>query len=88
MAMNVIVRYNGGFLPDILLWTQAPIFVWFDGTIVVYYYYPFNYVLQCLLFCYVWWLCMAINVSVEWASPRHYTVDPRLLPSGTRLNAM
>ena len=28
---------------------------------------------------------MAINVSVQyngWASPRHYTVDPMLLPSG------
>ena len=28
---------------------------------------------------------MAINVSVKykrWASPRHYTVDPMLLPSG------
>ena len=23
-----------GFLPDILLFTQAPILVWFDGTIV------------------------------------------------------
>ena len=63
MAINVFVQYNGGFLPDILLLTQAPIFVWFDGTITIeYYYYPFNYVLHCLLFCYVWWLCMAINV--------------------------
>ena len=25
---------NSGFLPDILLFTQAPIFVWFDGTII------------------------------------------------------
>ena len=27
---------------------------------------------------------MAINVSVQrdWVSPRHYTVDPMLLPSG------
>ena len=31
----------------------------------VYYYYPLNYVLQCLLFCYVWWLWMAINISVQ-----------------------
>ena len=29
---NVIVQYNGGFLPDILLLTRAPIVVWFDGT--------------------------------------------------------
>ena len=38
------------------------------------------------VFCYVWWLCKAINISVQynerWASPRDYTVDPRLLPSG------
>ena len=27
----VSVQYNGGFLPDILLLTQAPIFVCFDG---------------------------------------------------------
>ena len=25
---------------------------------------------------------MMINISVRWASPRHYTVDPRLLPVG------
>ena len=34
MVINVIVQYNGGFLPDILLLTQAPIFVWFDDTIM------------------------------------------------------
>ena len=50
MAINVIVHYNGGFVPDILLLTQALVFVWFDGTIIVYHYYPFNYVLQSLPF--------------------------------------
>ena len=35
MAMNVSVSYNGGPLPDILLLTQAPIFVWFDGNIIL-----------------------------------------------------
>ena len=44
MAINVIVQYNGGFLPDILLLTQAPIFVWFDDAIILYYYYALNYV--------------------------------------------
>ena len=58
MAIDVIVQYNGGFLPDILLLTVAPIFVWLDGTIIVYYYYLFNYILYCFLFCYVWWPCM------------------------------
>ena len=53
MAINVIVQCNGRFLPDILLLTQAPIFVWFDGAIIVDYYYPLNYVLQCVLLCLV-----------------------------------
>ena len=58
MAINVIVQYNDRPLPDNLLLTQAPIiqrkislFVWFDGNVI-------------LMFCYVWWLCMAINISV------------------------
>ena len=92
MAIKVIVQYNGGFLPDILLLTQALIFVWFDGTIIVYYnYYPLNYVLQCLLFCYVWWLCMAINISVRY----HGGIIPDIILStqgyyhrGTHLNTM
>ena len=50
MAIHVIVQYSSGFVPDILLLTQAPIVVWFEGNIIVYYYYPFNYVLHCLLF--------------------------------------
>ena len=64
MAINVIVQYNGGFLPDILLLTQAPIVVWFDGIIIVYSYYLFNYVLHYLMFCIAWWPAMAINISV------------------------
>ena len=33
MAINVFVQYNNDrSLPDNLLLTQAPIFVWFDGT--------------------------------------------------------
>ena len=53
MAINVFVQYNGGFLPAILLLTQAPIFVWFDGTIIVYYYN---------VSCYVWWTCIVIYI--------------------------
>ena len=34
MVINISVQYNGGFLPDIILLTQAPILVWFDGTII------------------------------------------------------
>ena len=36
MPTNEIVRYTGGFLPDILLFTQASIFVWFDGTFIAH----------------------------------------------------
>ena len=56
---NVIVQYNGGFLPDILLLTQAPIFfVWFDGTAnIVYYYYhtilTMYYTVSSVLLCLV-----------------------------------
>ena len=56
MAINVIVQYNGGFLADILLLTQAPIFV--DGsmalisyiitTLLTMYYIVFRFVL-CLV---------------------------------------
>ena len=35
----VIVQCDGGFLPDILLLTHGPTVVWFDGTIVLVYYY-------------------------------------------------
>ena len=35
MSINGIVQYTtSGLLPDILLFTQAPILVWFDGTII------------------------------------------------------
>ena len=34
MAINGIVQYTSGSLPYILLFTQAPILVWFDGTII------------------------------------------------------
>ena len=93
MAINVIVQYNGGFLPDILLLTQAPIFVWFDDTIIVYsYYYPLNYVLQqCLVFCYVWWLCMAINISVQYSGgllPDIILLTQGYYHRGTCLNTM
>ena len=60
---NVFVQYNGGSLPDILPLTQAPIVVWFDGIVIVYCDYLFNYVLRCLLLCFVWWPGMATNVD-------------------------
>ena len=43
------------------------------------------YYIVCVLFLlFVWCLRMAINKCTveQWASPRHLTVDPMLLPSG------
>ena len=86
MVINLNVQYSDGFLTNILLLTQAPVVVWFgDDSIFVYYYYPFNYVLHCLLFCFVWWSCMAINASVLYNDgflPAIVLLTPKLLPSG------
>ena len=87
---NGSVHYNGRFLPEILLLAQGPIFVWFEMA-MLYHDYPLNYVLQCLLFCYAWWLCMAINISVQYNGG--LLPDMILLTHGyyhreTRLNTM
>ena len=39
MVINLNIQHNGDFLPDIILLTQAPIVVWFDGIVIVHYYY-------------------------------------------------
>ena len=53
----LLVYGSMAFLPDILLLTQAPIAVGFDGIIIVYYYNLFGHVLYCLLFslCLMAW---------------------------------
>ena len=45
MAINVIVQYNGGFLSNILLLTQAPIFVFGSKA-------PLSYIITTLLTIY------------------------------------
>ena len=95
MAINGIVQYSilfiGGFLPDILLFTQAPILVWFNGTnidiraILLTMYYNSAHVF------YDWWLCMVINISVQYNGG--FLSDIILLTQGyyhwgTRLNTM
>ena len=51
--INLNEQYNGGFLPEILMLTHAPIVVWLDDIIIVpgiLLLYLFNYyVLDCLL---------------------------------------
>ena len=53
LSNSIILLLPPCVIPDKLLLTQAPtIFVWFYGTITIvyYYYYPLNYVLQYLRF--------------------------------------
>ena len=90
MAINGIVLYTSGFLPYILLFTQAPILVWFDGTIIDI----STILLQCttvVMLGYDWWLCMVINISVQYNGG--FLPDIILLTQGyyhwgTRLNTM
>ena len=65
MAINGIVQYTSGYLPYILLFAQAPILVWFYGTIID--------IRTILLHCttvvmldYDWWLCMVIIIRVQY----------------------
>ena len=50
MVIHLNERYNGGFLPDLIMLTQASIVLWLDSISIVYYYYILKYVLYCLLF--------------------------------------
>ena len=59
MVVNLNVQYNGGFLLDILLLTQGPIVVWFDGIVIVYYCYLFNHVV-CVFFFLIMYYCSVV----------------------------
>ena len=90
MAINGIVQYTSGFLPYILLFTEAPILVWFDGTITDI----STILLQCttvVMLGYDWWLCMVIYIFVQYNGG--FLPDITLLTQGyyhcgTRLNTM
>ena len=91
MAINGIVQYTSGFLPYILLFTQAPIIVWFDGTIIDI----STILLQCtttvFMLGYEWWLCMVINISVQYNGgflPDIIMLTQGYYHWGTRLNTM
>ena len=50
---------------------------------------PLDYVLQCLMFCYVWWLCMVIDISVQYNGgflPDIILLTQGYYHRGTRLN--
>ena len=59
MAINVIVRYNGGFLSDILLLTQAPIFVY--GSMAT-----LTYIITTLLTMYYMVSCVVMVGGSAW----------------------
>ena len=94
MTINDIVPYTSGFLPYILLFTQAPILVWFDGAIIdISLYYPLNYVLlyTVVMLGYDWWLCMVTNMSVQYNGgflPDFILLTQGYYHWGTRLNTM
>ena len=91
--MNDIVQFTSGFFPPyIFLFTQVPIPVWLDGTII-------GIISTILVLCttvsmlgHDWWLWMVINISLQY--------NGGLLPDiilltqgyydhwGTRLNTM
>ena len=97
-------NYNGiivqcttsGFLPYILLFTQAPILVWFDGTII-------DIIISTILltmYYFIHWLCwvmimvavrMVINISVQYNGgflPDIILSTQGYYHWGTRLNTM
>ena len=58
MAINDIVQHTSGFLPYILLFTQAPILVWLDGTIIDI----ISTILVTMYYsCYVWLWLVAVH---------------------------
>ena len=90
MAINGIVQYTSGILPYILLFTQAPILVWFDGTVIDI----STILLQCttmVMLGYDWWLSMVINISVQYnggSLPDITLLTQGYYHWGTRLNNM
>ena len=78
MVINVVVvKYYGGFLPYInILLTQAPVFVWFDGIIIVYFYYTLLIMYYNSVFCFV-----MLRGSARHAAPS----PPQVLDSLHRL---
>ena len=100
MAINDIEQYTSGFLPYILLFTQALIILVSYGSMVLLSTFISTIILL-TMYCtttviivmgYDWWLCMMINISIQY--------NGGLLPDiilltqgyyhywGTRLNTM
>ena len=59
MAIDGIVQYTSGFLPYILLFTQAPILVWLDVAII-----DISTIL--LTMYYIGYACMVTYIARVW----------------------
>ena len=81
MAINVIVQYNGGLLPDIILLTQGyyhrgtrlhtmqrPCLYSLCNSILLLPCWKLYYIGSVSFLLFVWCPCMAINVSVQFNS--------------------
>ena len=71
---------------------EAPIVIWFNGTVIVYYYRPIQLCTTLFLFCFVSCPCMAINV-INGQYNGGLLLDTIMLAQcyyhrGTRLNVM
>ena len=88
MAISGIVQYtiNSGFLPDILLLTQAPILVRFDGTIILHMaattYMCMAVTLQCVcvLSFHLFWTSSSLDVPAGVTQEESHTGFPIHLP--------
>ena len=94
MAINGIVHCtinSGLFLPYTLLFTQAPILVWSDGTIIDIISTILLQSTTVVVLGYDWCLCMVINISVQYNAgflPDIILLTQGYYQWGTRLNTM
>ena len=94
--MILYMQYTtSGFLRSILLFTQAPILVWLDGTIIdiisTIILVTMYYCTVVMLGCYDKWLCMVIHISVQYNGgllPDIILLTQCYFYRGTRLNAL
>ena len=92
MGMNVIVQNNGGFLPDILLFTK-PLLL-YGSMALLSYIITTLLIMYYIVFCFVLFgvpACMAINVSVQYSGgllPDIILLTQGYYHRGIRLNAM
>ena len=74
MAINIIVQYNGGFVSDILLLIQAPIFVY--GSMVL-----LSYLITTLLTMYYIVFCFVMLGGSTWRLIKVYNITMGFSPT-------